>query len=104
MRNYDSEWTDLERALYDECYEAGDVWAEDPGTPDEDLQRVLSLADAADAEDPNAADSDFGPLVDAVSEAIGEGVTSVPVTRDDPGFRGFVDGVRDGAADDVFGL
>ena len=39
-----------------------------------------------------------------VPEATGELVTSVTADRDDPAFRGFVDGARQGAEEDVFGL
>ncbi|MEU5564206.1 MULTISPECIES: hypothetical protein [Micromonospora] len=103
MRNYDDDWTDSQRALYDECYQAGSDWAQDPETPSDDVQYVINLAEG---DDDSLGDSelDYPPLVDAVTEATGENITSVPASHDDPAFRGFVDGVRDGIADDTFGL
>ncbi|MEV1328666.1 hypothetical protein [Micromonospora costi] len=103
MASYDEDWTDSERALYDECYRYGGEWAEDPATPSDDVQHVINLAEA---DDDSLGDSelDFPPLVDAVTQATGENVTSVPASHHDPGFRGFVDGVRDATEEDVFGL
>jgi hypothetical protein len=103
VKNYDSDWTDLQTALYDECYDIGHAWATDPDTPADDLQPVLNLAEADD-DDLTGAYINYAPLVDAVSDATGQDLTSVPATREDPGFRGFVDGARDGAAEDVFGV
>ncbi|MEV6816304.1 hypothetical protein AB0M52_29885, partial [Micromonospora sp. NPDC051296] len=31
-----------QRALYDECYRAGADWADDPATPSEDVQHVIT--------------------------------------------------------------
>ncbi|MCL7456911.1 hypothetical protein AB0J85_08075 [Micromonospora echinofusca] len=103
MESYDEDWTDSQRALYDECHRAGGEWAADPDTPTEDVQHVINLGQA---DDDTLADAeiDYPPLVDAVTQATGELVTSVPASHDDPGFRGFVDGVRDATADEVFGL
>jgi hypothetical protein len=96
VKNYDSDWTDDQRALYDECYAIGHAWAEDADTPPDQLQQVLDLAEADD-EDLGGLDIDYPPLVDAVAEATGEDVTTVPATHEDPGFRGFAEGARDGA-------
>ncbi|MFC3501690.1 hypothetical protein ACFOOK_12065 [Micromonospora krabiensis] len=103
MANYDDDWTDSQRALYDECYQAGGDWAEDPDTSSDEVQYVINLAEG---DDDSIGDSeiDFGPLVDAVTQATGENATSVPATHEDPAFRGFTDGVRDATSDDVFGL
>ncbi|MEV4463902.1 hypothetical protein AB0J51_09785 [Micromonospora echinofusca] len=103
MESYDEDWTDSQRALYDECHRAGGEWAADPDTPTEDVQHVINLGQA---DDDTLADAeiDYPPLVDAVTQATGELVTSVPASHDDPAFRGFVDGVRDATADEVFGL
>ncbi|GAA3750720.1 hypothetical protein GCM10022225_38780 [Plantactinospora mayteni] len=103
MRNYDDDWAEDQRALYDECYDLGEAWAGDPATDTDQLQDVINLAEADDDE---LADVELGhpPLVDAVAEATGEQVTSVTADRNDPAFRGFVDGVRQGAEEDVFGL
>ncbi|MEU4380827.1 hypothetical protein [Micromonospora echinofusca] len=103
MESYDEDWTDSQRALYDECHRAGGEWAADPDTPTDDVQHVINLGQA---DDDTLADAevDYPPLVDAVTQATGELVTSVPASHDDPGFRGFVDGVRDATADEVFGL
>ncbi|MFI6759222.1 hypothetical protein ACIBF5_08775 [Micromonospora sp. NPDC050417] len=103
MPDYDSDWTDDQRGLYDECYSIGHAWATDQDTSADDLQQVLDLAEADD-DDLGDVELDYPPLIDAVAEAIGETVTSVTADRDDPAFRGFVDGARDGAAEDVFGL
>ncbi|MEU4778210.1 hypothetical protein [Micromonospora sp. NPDC023633] len=103
MENYDEDWTDSQRALYDECHRAGGEWADDPDTPAEDVQHVINLGQADDDTLPDA-EIDYPPLVDAVTQATGEIVTSVPASHHDPGFRGFVDGVRDATADEVFGL
>ncbi|PZF98306.1 hypothetical protein [Micromonospora deserti] len=103
MESYDEDWTDSQRALYDECYRAGGEWADDPDTPSEDVQHVINLGEADD-DTLLDAEIDYPPLVDAVAQATGENVTSVPASHDDPGFRGFVDGARDATADEVFGL
>lgn len=103
MRNYDDSWTEDETAVYDECYTAGHAWTEDPDTPTGELQTVLELAEQDD-EFLTGEDIDYPPaLVDAVTEAIGEKVNTVPATREHPGFRGFTDGARDGAAGEEFG-
>ncbi|MFR9776438.1 hypothetical protein ACL02O_10325 [Micromonospora sp. MS34] len=103
MQSYDDDWTDGERAVYDECYRYGTEWAGDPDTPTEDVQHVINLGQADDDSFTDA-ETDYQPLVDAVTQATGENITSVPASHDDPGFRGFVDGVRDATADEVFGL
>ena len=103
MDSYADYWTDGQRAVYDECHRAGGEWANDPDTPTEDVQHVINLAEADD-DTLGDAETDYPPLVDAVTQATGAPVTSVPVSHDDPGFRGFVDGVRDATADEVFGL
>ncbi|MGR6318394.1 hypothetical protein Q2K19_00830 [Micromonospora soli] len=103
MKSYDEEWTDGERAIYDECYQAGAEWADDPDTPSDDVQHVINLAEADDDVFDDA-ETDYRPLVDAVTQATGENLTSVPLSHADPGFRGFTDGVRDATAEDVFGL
>jgi hypothetical protein len=103
MESHAEEWTDGQRAVYDECHAAGGEWATDPDTPTEDVQHVINLGEADD-DTHGAAELDFPPLVDAVTRATGVAVTSVPASHDDPGFRGFVDGVRDATADEVFGL
>ncbi|MCZ7419908.1 MULTISPECIES: hypothetical protein [unclassified Micromonospora] len=103
MESYHEDWTDSQRALYDECYRAGADWADDPDTPSEDVQHVINLAEADDDTLADA-ETDFAPLIDAVTEATGEVVATVPASHEDPGFKGFVDGVRDGASDETFGL
>lgn len=103
MESYDSDWTDGQRALYDECHRVGGEWAEDPNTPTDDVQYVINLAEADD-DSLSDAELDYPPLVDAVVQATGENVTSVPVSHADPSFRGFVDGVRGATAEEVFGL
>lgn len=103
MQSYDDDWTDGQRAVYDECYRYGTEWAADPDTPAEDVQHAINLGQADDDAFSDA-ETDYPPLVDAVTQATGENVTSVPASHDDPGFRGFVDGVRDATADEVFGL
>ena len=103
MKEYEDDWTEDQRALYDECYALGEAWAKDPDTPADQLQDVLNLAEADDDE-LGLVDITYPPLVDAVAEATGEEVTSVTASRDDPAFRGFVDGAREGAEEDVFGL
>ncbi|MEU0154553.1 hypothetical protein [Micromonospora fulviviridis] len=103
MQSYDDDWTDGQRGVYDECYRAGADWAGDPDTPTDDVQQVINLGQADDDAFTDA-EIDFPPLVDAVAEATGENVTSVPASHADPGFRGFTDGVRDATADEVFGL
>lgn len=103
MKSYDDDWTDGQRAVYDECYRAGGEWAGDPGTPTDDVQFVINFGEADDDTVPDA-ETDYPPLVDAVTQATGENVTTVPASHSDPGFRGFVDGVRDAMADEVFGL
>ncbi|MFE9691815.1 hypothetical protein [Micromonospora sp. NPDC005806] len=103
MKSYDDEWTDGERATYDECYQAGTEWADDLDTPSDDVQHVINMAEADD-DSFSDAETDYPPLVDAVTQATGENVTSVPLSHADPGFRGFTDGVRDATADEVFGL
>lgn len=102
MRSSD-DWTDGQRAVYDECHRYGAEWAVDPATPTEDVQHVINLGQADDDIFTDA-ETDYPPLVDAVTQATGENVTTVPASHDDPGFRGFVDGVRDATADEVFGL
>ncbi|SDY37961.1 hypothetical protein SAMN05444365_10267 [Micromonospora pattaloongensis] len=104
MRNYDPGWSDLQRGLYDESYDIGLSWATDPGTSPDDLQRLLELGDTAETGALAGGELDFGPLVDGVAEATGEGVGRVPADFGDPGFRGFVEGARDGAPDDVYGV
>lgn len=103
MPNHDEEWTEEQRALYDECFALGQAWADDPDTPFDQLQEVINLAEA-DEDDLHGVDIGYPPLVDAVAEATGETVTSVSAHWDDPAFRGFVEGAREGASDDVFGL
>jgi hypothetical protein len=103
MQSYDDDWTDGQRAVYDECYQAGADWAGDPETPSEDVQTVINLGQADD-DTFGDSETDFPPLVDAVTQATGENLTSVPASHADPAFRGFVDGVRDATADEVFGL
>lgn len=103
MPDYDDEWTDDQRALYDECFAIGQAWADDPETPADQLQEVINLAEA-DEDDLHGVDIDYQPLIDAVTEATGDAVPSVPARRSDPAFQGFVAGARDSAADDVFGL
>nr|MDT0661253.1 hypothetical protein [Micromonospora sp. DSM 115978] len=103
MPDYDEDWTEEQRALYDECYAIGQGWSDDPDTPSDELQEVINLAEADD-DDLAGVDIDYAPLVDAVTEATGETATSVPARHGDPAFEGFVAGARDGAADDVFGL
>ncbi|MEO3745721.1 hypothetical protein [Plantactinospora sp. B5E13] len=103
MKDYDDDWTEDQRALYDECYDLGESWAADPDTPADELQDVLNLAEL-DEDELGEVDLTYAPLVDAVAEATGEQVTSVTADRDDPAFRGFVDGARDGAEESVFGL
>ena len=103
VRNYDDSWTEDETGVYDECYTAGHAWAEDPDTPTGELQAVLELAEQDD-EFLTGEDIDHPPaLVDAVTDAIGERVNTVPATREHPGFRGFTDGAHDGAAGEEFG-
>jgi hypothetical protein len=103
VRNYDSSWTADQTGLYDECYTAGHAWAEDADTPTVELQTVLELAEQDD-ELLTGEDMNYPPaLVEAVSDAIGEYVNTVPATRENPGFRGFLDGVHDGAAGEEFG-
>lgn len=104
VRNYDNSWTEDQTGLYDECYTAGHAWAADPDTPTGELQAVLTLAELDD-EFLTGEEIDYPPaLVDAVTDAIGESVNTVPATREHPGFRGFVDGARDGAVGEEFGL
>ncbi|NES15502.1 MULTISPECIES: hypothetical protein [Micromonospora] len=103
MQSYDDDWTDGQRAVYDECHRYGAEWAADPDTPTEDVQHVINLGQADDDAFTDA-EIDYPPLVDAVTQATGETVTTVPASHHDPGFRGFVDGVRDATADEVFGL
>jgi hypothetical protein len=103
VANDDEEWTVDQRALYDECHAIGRAWADDPDTPADQLQEVINLAEAEE-DDLRGVDIDHPPLIDAVAEATGEDVASVPARPDDPAFAGFVAGVRDGASDDVFGL
>ena len=102
MAGYDEDWSEDQRAVYDECYRAGQQWAVDNEADPQEVRRMVALADA----DPDTLDNselDMAPLVDAVSDATGEVVTTVTVDASDPAFRGFVDGVRDAAEDDVFG-
>jgi hypothetical protein len=103
VKDYDDDWSEDQRALYDECYALGESWAADPDTPADELQDVLNLAELDDDE-LGEVDLTYAPLVEAVAEATGEQVTSVTADRDDPAFRGFVDGTRDGAEETVFGL
>lgn len=46
MPDYDDDWTDDQRGLYDECYSIGHAWATDQDTSADDLQQVLNLAEA----------------------------------------------------------
>ncbi|MFV2100809.1 hypothetical protein [Micromonospora sp. LOL_024] len=103
MESYHEDWSDSQRALYDECYRAGADWADDPDTPSEDVQQVINMAEA---DDDTLADVeiDFPSLVDAVTQATGEVVTTVPASHEDPSFKGFVDGARDSTSGEVFGL
>ncbi|MCW3841327.1 hypothetical protein ONA70_14595 [Micromonospora yasonensis] len=103
MQSYDDDWTDGQRAVYDECYRYAAEWVGDPDTPTDEVQHVINLGQADDTSFTDA-ETDYPPLVDAVTQATGENVTSVPASHDDPAFRGFVDGVRDATADEVFGL
>ncbi len=103
MLSHHDDWTDGQRAVYDECYRAGTEWGGDPDTPTEDVQHVINLGQADDDAFSDA-ETDYPPLVDAVTQATGENVTNVPASHADPGFRGFVDGVRDATSDDTFGL
>jgi hypothetical protein len=103
VKEYESDWTEDQRGLYDESYAIGYTWATDPDTPVDETQEVLNLAEADDDE-LGGLDLEYPPLVDAVAEATGEDVMSVPARRDHPAFRGFVDGARDATAGDVFGL
>lgn len=103
MKEYDDGWTADQRGLYDESYSIGYTWAGDPDTPVDDTQQVINLAEADD-EELGGVDLEYPPLVDAVAEATGEDVMSVPARRDHPAFRGFVDGARDATAGEVFGL
>ncbi|MEV4759604.1 hypothetical protein AB0J86_31535 [Micromonospora sp. NPDC049559] len=103
MRNYDDDWSDDQRGLYDESYDIGEAWAKDPDTSSDELQDVINMAEADDDE---LGDMELThpALVDAVANATGELQDSITADRDDPAFRGFTDGVRDGAEADVFGL
>ncbi len=103
VRDYDSDWTDDQRALYDECFALGEMWAADPDTSADQLRQILELAEA---DEDTLADVEIShpPLLDAVAEVTGETVLSVTADRDDPAFRGFIDGSREGAEGDVFGL
>ena len=103
VKDYAEGWTEDQRGLYDESYAIGYAWADDPDTPTDDTQQVLNLAEADDDE-LGGIDLEYAPLVDAVAQATGEDVMTVPARRDHPAFRGFVDGARDAVAGDVFGL
>lgn len=103
MKSYHSDWTEDQTAVYDESYGIGQDWARDPETPSEELQQVINLAEA-DEDDLDGVELAYEPLIDAVSDATGEVVQSVPASKDDPGFTGFVDGARDAAAGDTYGL
>lgn len=97
MKEYEGSWTEDQRGLYDESYEIGYAWADDPDTPIDETREVLSLAEADDDE-LGGLDLEYPPLVDAVAQATGENVMSVPARRDHPAFRGFIDGARDATA------
>ncbi|MGA3541113.1 hypothetical protein [Melissospora conviva] len=102
MAGYDTDWSDDQQGVYDDCYRAGQQWAVDNDADPEEVRRMVELANAA----PDTLDNselDIAPLSDAVAEVTGEVVTTVTVDASDPAFRGFVDGVRDAAEDDVFG-
>ncbi|GAB3818617.1 hypothetical protein [Micromonospora zhanjiangensis] len=103
MKDYHSDWTEEQSAVYDEAYRVGQEWAQDPETPVDEQQRVVNLAEA-DEDDLADVEIEYQPLVDAVADATGVDLASVPASRDDPGFAGFVDGVRDAVAGDTFGL
>lgn len=103
VKEYEDGWTEDQRGLYDESYAIGYTWADDPGTPVDETQRVLDLAESDDDE-LGGTELEYPPLVDAVAQATGENVMSVPARRDHPAFRGFVDGARDAVSGDVFGL
>ncbi|MFC7549180.1 hypothetical protein [Plantactinospora sp. GCM10030261] len=103
MKTYHSDWTEEQSAVYDESYGIGQAWARDPETPSEDLQQVVNLA-AADDDDLDGVELSYPPLVEAVSDATGRLVESVPAMKHEPGFAGFVDGARDAVSRDVFGL
>lgn len=103
MRDYDPTWTEEQTAFYDECYTAGHVWAQDPDTATGEVRMVVELAEQ-DERFLTGEEIDQPPaLVDAVTDAIGEAVSTVPATREHPGFRGFVDGARDAATVEEFG-
>lgn len=104
MKNYVDGWSDFQRGLYDEAYATGLSWSTDPGTSPDDLQRLLQLGYAVQSGELVGGELEFGPLVDGVAEATGVGISTVPADYGDPGFRGFVDGVRDGVPDDVYGV
>ncbi|PZM96365.1 MAG: hypothetical protein DIU79_05240 [Actinobacteria bacterium] len=104
MKNYVEGWSDLQRGLYDEAYDIGLSWSKDPSTSPDDLQELLHIGDAVESGELTGAELEFGPLVDGVAEATGVAVATVPADYSDPGFRGFVDGARDGATDDVYGV
>jgi hypothetical protein len=103
VRDYDSTWSEEQTAVYDECYTAGHAWAQDPDTATGEMRAVVELAEQ-DEESLTGEEIDQPPaLVDAVTDATGEDLTSVPATRENPGFRGFVDGARDAAMVEEFG-
>lgn len=104
VKNYVEGWSDLQRGLYDEAYDLGLSWSTDPGTSPDEIQELLRLGDAVQSGELAGTELDFSPLVDGVAEATGMDVTTVPADYTDPGFRGFVDGARDGASDDVYGV
>lgn len=103
MKDHDTGWTDDQRALYDECYALGEMWAADPDTSADQLGQVLELAEADD-DQLHDVELTLPPLLDAVAEVTGEPVYTVTASRRDPAFRGFVDGSRQGAVGEVFGL
>jgi hypothetical protein len=103
VRDYDRGWSEDQTAFYDECYTAGHAWAQDPDTAAGEVRMVVDLAEQDDEFLTGEEISDPPALVDAVTEAIGEQVSTVPATREHPGFRGFTDGVRDAAAVEEFG-
>ena len=102
MAGYDTDWSEDQRAVYDECYRVGQQWAVDNDADPAQVRQMVELANA-DPDELDNSELDLAPLVDAVSEVTGEVVTTVTVDAGDPAFRGFVDGVRDAAEDDVFG-
>jgi hypothetical protein len=104
VRDYDRNWTEEQTAVYDECYTAGHAWAQDPDTASGELRAVVELAEQDDEFLTGEGIDQPPALVDAVADATGEDIVTVPATRENPGFRGFIDGARAGAAVEEFGL